>query len=175
MGHDSRSDLQVLEQLGTQFAIDLGQEVEGDERGIAEVGFEEIAEDEFGFVGDAGRLGVLVGLLDALGVDVIPRAARRSEFLNGHDDDASVAAPEIVVDIAGVGVAELEHGFHDFGRGRHIRHVLLDFGLLGRKLGGCQEDAAESRENPRAAGVRGATPEIQVHGRECNTAICRGG
>jgi len=75
-------------------------------------------------------LGVLLGFLDALRIDIVTRPARRAELLHGRDHDASVAATEVVMDVTAPGIAKLKHGLDHLGRGRDVGNVLMNLGLL---------------------------------------------
>ena len=61
-------------------------------------------------------------LSDSLRIDIDPNAAR-TVFLRRRDDDAAVAAAEVVDHIDRPDVGDFQHGIHDIGRGRNINNI----------------------------------------------------
>src|SRR5690606_34482002 len=88
---------QLAQQPATQPQVDLRHQIERNHRGLAEVGVEQVLLDDLHAIGHAGLTCVLVGFSDPLGIDVDAHATRAT-FRCG-DDDAAVAAAEIVDDI----------------------------------------------------------------------------
>jgi hypothetical protein len=111
---------------------------------LGEVHLEEVTLDELHLVGNAGGAGVLFALGDALGVDIHAHAGR-AVLLRGGDDDAPVAATEVVHHVPRPHAGQVEHAVHDGHRRRHVgRGRLLLLCAQGRtaQQQGAQEQAA---------------------------------
>jgi hypothetical protein len=162
MGDDARSRLEV-EQLRAQFHVDPRQQVHGDDRRFAEIGFEEIALIKRNLVQHTGRFGVFVCLADTLGIEVDAEAAR-AMFLCGRNDDAPVAGTEVDQVILGSHFRNLQHALHHLLRRRHVRNArLLRIGMRheqrrNQNCGGTGHAAQVFRQFHRISHVR--TPKI---------------
>ena len=102
-----------------------------------DVGLEKVIFFKTNPILDAGSLGVVVGFLDSLGVDVDADAAG-AEILGGGDDDPAVAATEVVDEVLLGDLGHLEHLIDHFLRGRDVGDVGLD------GLGGSEGDGEDS-------------------------------
>src|SRR5262249_9148995 len=113
-------------------------------RGLALRGVDESLLETLPQPAAARPLGVGARFLDPTGVDVDPDAAN-TESLRRRDDDASVAAAEIVENISFPDARRFQHlGYHVF-RCRHVGHVQLAFRL--RRLAQRLCDAPYGQQN----------------------------
>ena len=92
----------------------------------------------------------LAGLADQVGHQFHADGAR-AEMLRGGDDDAAIAASQIVNHLAGLDAAGLQHSIHQELRSRNGRPQILSGPEL---LGGCGErgrsDDQRSKKDPHA-------------------------
>ena len=117
-----RAGLELLQQLRAQLQVERRQQVERHDRRLADVALEQVLMQDLDPVGHAVLRDVLVGFLDALRVDVDADAAR-AELLRRGDDDAAVAAAEVVDDVVLGDLGGLEHRLDHVGRRRHVDDV----------------------------------------------------
>ena len=149
VGNDPRTRLQLLEQLGAQLQIDIGQQKQGHHGGLVKVGLEQVVFLEANQVLHAGLLGVLPGLADAHRVDIDPHAASPVS-LGGRDDNPAIAAAEVINHVGLFDVGKFQHGLHGlFGSG-HEGHVRRPPRLrsLGRNCSG-KHRGSHQRVNAR--------------------------
>ena len=112
----------AYQQDGAKADIETGEEVEGDDRGGGEVDVEQAGLEEPDAVADVGAAKVVVAFLDAQRVDVDADAAG-AEVFGGGDDDAAVAAAEVIDHVVGADPCESEDRGDDGIGGRHVRDV----------------------------------------------------
>src|SRR5579884_239516 len=116
VGDDAGPGLQLRKQPGFELLVDAWKQVQSDNSGWLDFGGEKVALYEPDLVLDAGFLSVLVRFFDALGI-YIHAGGCSPELFRRHDDNAAIAAAEIVHHIALMNIGELEHLFDHFGRG----------------------------------------------------------
>src|SRR5439155_25052668 len=96
---------------------------------------EYVALAELDLVGDTFFLGDLLALADQvqpLRVQVDAHATLGAELLDGRDDQAAVAATQVVNDILLADLGHLAHGIDEFLRRRHIADDDVVLFLVGR-------------------------------------------
>ena len=130
MGDDAGAGLQLAEQARAQLHIDGLKQIEADHGGLADIDAEQIFLAEVDHVFDPGPAGELHGVGDPQGVDVDADAARVA-IAGGGDDDASVAAAEIIQTIAGADACQAQHGLDRVLLGRHEGHGEIVIRILG--------------------------------------------
>ena len=114
---DPRAGLQLLQQLRLEALVDVGKQVERDDGGVRDVRFEQVVLLELDLVFDVGAFGVGARLLNPLGIDIHADALRAVVF-RGRDDDAAIAAAEIVDGVARFDAGEFQHAVdHRIGAG----------------------------------------------------------
>jgi hypothetical protein len=121
---------EIAQELGAQFPVQVGEQIEGDDGGLANIGLEQVLLEKFHAVDHTSSPGVGAALLNTLGVDVDPHTTGFIALGSG-DDHASIPTAEIVDDISRLHRQELQHLPYDVVRRRHI----LDIGFLGLRLG----------------------------------------
>jgi hypothetical protein len=122
--HDAGAWPQLPGEQRPQAEICRGQQIQGHDGGVGQVGREDILLAELDEVGDAGRPGVGTRLLDQAWVDLQAHAAGAIDARRG-DGDAAVARAEIVHDVVGGDAGEGEHPVHDVVRRGHVRGKAL--------------------------------------------------
>src|SRR6476646_7184162 len=115
VGDDSRSRPELLQKLGLELFVKSRQQIERDYARLADVGLEQVAFDELDLVGDPRCFRVRSRFADALRIDVDADRAR-TVLLRGGNDDAAIAATEVVYDIVRRHLGELQHLLDDFVR-----------------------------------------------------------
>ena len=119
MRDDSHARLQFFLELRNELQVQARQQIQRDDRCVADAGFEEILVQEAdASVGDARRLKIRVGFLDSLRVDIDSGCSSRAEVLDRSDRDSSIAGSEVVHDVALADLRGLQHGLDDLGRCR---------------------------------------------------------
>src|SRR5262245_8622513 len=88
--NDARAGLELGPEPRPQLLVEVGQQVEGDYRGFAEVGLEQVLLAELDQVGHAVAARVLVRLADAVWIDV-DADRTHAEALGRGDRDAAGA------------------------------------------------------------------------------------
>ena len=97
---------------GPHEVVRFGEEVEADDRRLGDVGLGGVHADELDQAFDAGGLGVALRFLDHGLVDVDPHAAG-PVAAGGRDNDAAVAAADVVEDVLVRDLGQLEHAVDD--------------------------------------------------------------
>src|SRR5450432_2459128 len=149
VGDDSGAGLELPEELGPQPQVDGGQQVESDHGGVVNVGIEQIVFFELHQGFDARLAGVFAGFLDKFGIDVDAHSAR-AVILGGGDDDAPVAAAEVIDDVAPGNAGEPEHAVDDGIRAANVGDIGTMPGLvflLGRGAGDDKQGGGELTES----------------------------
>ena len=141
MGDDAGAALELALQLRAHREVHLGREKEHDHCCVANVCHEEIFVQKPDAIDDVCLTRVLPAFGDAQGIDIDTDAAR-AELARRGDDDAPVAAPEVVHHVAGVHLGQPQHGVHHLHRRGLVAHV------------GRAQDRRGHRSLLRAADVR---------------------
>ncbi|MBM3818621.1 MAG: hypothetical protein FJW14_06335 [Acidimicrobiia bacterium] len=118
MRNDARAGAELAGQDRPELHVERGEQVEGDDRRVGNVGLERIADLESHQPFDARLLRVLLGIEDPGRVDVHADAAG-AELLGGHDDDPAVPAAQVVDHIFRAHAGQGQHPLDDVGRGDH--------------------------------------------------------
>ena len=127
MGHDPGAGFELARELRPQPRIHLRREEECAHCGGLDLGIEDVLDAERHAVGDPGPDCVDLRFPNALRIEVHAYPAR-PELLGGRDEDAAVAAPEVIDDVIARDVGEGEHGVHYLKVGRDEDYVELDGG-----------------------------------------------
>src|SRR6266850_3415258 len=111
MRDDASATLELALQLRAHREVHLGREKESDDCSVANVCYEEIFVQKPNAIDDVCLTRVLPAFGNAHGIDIDTDAAS-AELTRRGDDDAPVAAPEIVHHVAGVHFGQPQHGMH---------------------------------------------------------------
>ncbi len=122
MRNDARSRRELAQQLRQKTAVERLEEKERHHRRFADVRLEQVAAHEAHAVLDAGAARLVHRHAQRRGVDLDADAAR-AELLRRGDDDAPVAAAQVVDHVLRSGARELEHSQNRFVGAREIRHL----------------------------------------------------
>ena len=128
MRDDARAGTKRL-QLRNQLLIQPRHQEERDDGRVAEIGFEQILIHEPDAARDAGSLRVVAGLGHEPRLELDADRAR-AVALRRPDRNPSVAGAEVVDDVGGGHVRELEHRVDDALRARDVLHVRRSQSLL---------------------------------------------
>ena len=144
---EARARPELGQELGPEAQVDRGQEIHGDDRGIAEIRFEEVLLEEPDLAREPGRGRVVVALGDPDRIDVDAHGLD-PEPLGRRDDDAAVTAAEVVEDIPRLDPGQAQHHVDDLRRGGHIGHVVAPELRPGQLLGdGRLRKSEQSRQS----------------------------
>src|SRR6266849_5567992 len=125
VGDDARSGRELAKQLRQKAAVERLEEEQRHHRGFADIGLEQVAAHEAHAVFDTGAARVVDRHAQRHGVDLDADAAC-SEVLRRGDDDAPVAAAQVVDHVLRARACELEHSQNRFVRAREIRHLRVE-------------------------------------------------
>src|SRR5262245_61679881 len=93
MRDNTGARFEFAKQRGPQLLVESRKQVERNDSGFTDIGFEEIRKQELHLVAYVGLLKVVVSFLDALGIDIDSNATR-PVFLRGRDRYAAVSGTE---------------------------------------------------------------------------------
>ncbi len=131
MRHDAGAGFEI-EQPGPQSPVDPRQQVHGNDRCLADIGFEQILGEKFDAVPDAGVTRVFFAFRGQLFIEVNAEAARAVLFRRG-DRDAPIAGAEIDHKVLRADFRHAQHFVHHNLRCRHIGHIVRE--LRARRNG----------------------------------------
>ena len=147
VGHNPRANLEFLPEFGAQARVQLGQQIQGDDGGVAHVGGEQILLHYLDLVEQLLGLDVGLGVFEKVRFDFEADAARAA--LCGGNHDACIAAAEVIDYIAGFHLGGVEHARDHAERSRFIHHVRAFAGrevLRLRRVGGAGECEGRGRD-----------------------------
>ena len=144
MRHDPRAGTELHQEFRRQLRVELGKEIERDDRRPTQVRLQHVLPQEGRPVGDARGEGAIAAVLNELRVELDAHGARAAA--RGRDDDSAVAGAEVVDDVRRADAGDVEHVLHDRRGRRNERGVGCVLkgrtGAAGQQKGERRDDAA---------------------------------